>query len=148
MRTLYVLLFLLLLSLCSALLPSNGRAFTGVKSDIHLTSSTLKPGAKGEIVVSFAPEEGIHINTDPAIEFQFEKDTLVHFTGVASMPKVEKTGYLDTKRPIKYSFTLDKNIPKGKHTLKGSVRYFFCSDTEGWCNRSSQPIQLTFTVTQ
>jgi hypothetical protein len=146
MRTLYLLLPLLYL--CSNPLPSSGAAFTGVKCDIHLATSTLKPGAKGEIIVSFAPEEGIHINTDPAIEFEFEKDTLVHFTGVASMPKVEKTGYLDTKKSIKYSFTLDKNIQKGKHTLKGSVRYFFCSDTEGWCNRSSQPIQLTFTVTQ
>jgi len=90
----------------------------------------------------------MHINTDPAVEFEFEKNPLVHFTGVTSMPKAEKTGYLDTKRPIKYSFTLDNKIKKGKHTLKGTVRYFFCSDTEGWCNRSSQPIQLTFTVTQ
>ncbi len=146
MSTLYVLLPLLYL--CSAPLPSSVEEFTGVKCDIHLTTSTLKPGAKGEIVISFAPEEGMHINTDPAIEFEFEKDTLVHFTDVTSMPKVVKTGYLDTKRPIKYSFTLDKNIKKGKHTLNGSVRYFFCSDTEGWCNRSSQPIQLTYTVTQ
>jgi hypothetical protein len=146
MRTLSVLLPLL--CLCSVPLPSSGEVFTGVKCNIHLATSTLKPGAKGEIVVSFAPEEGIHINTDPAIEFEFEKDTLVHFTGITSMPKAEKTGQLDTKRPIRYSFTLDKNIQKGKHTLRGSLLYFFCSDTEGWCNRSSQPIQLTFTVTQ
>src|ERR1700690_2799655 len=146
MRTLSLLL--LLLFLCSAPLPSNGAAIRQVTCEIRLTSATLKPGGKGEIVVSFAPEEGMHINTDPAVEFEFEKDPLVHFTGVTSMPKVEKTGYLDTKRPIKYSFTLDDKIKKGKHTLKGTVRYFFCSDTEGWCNRSSQPIQLTFTVAQ
>ncbi len=146
MRTLSVLL--LLLVLCSAPLPSNSEEFRQVKCDIHLTSASLKPGATGEIVVSFTPEEGIHINTDPAVEFEFEKDPLVHFTGVTSMPKMAKTGYLDTKRPIKYSFILDSKMKKGKHTLKGTIHYFFCSDAEGWCNRSSQPIQLTFTVTQ
>ena len=146
MRTLSLLLPLLYL--CSTPVPSSGEEFRQVKCDIHLTSAALKPGAIGEIVVSFAPEEGMHINTDPAVEFEFEKNPLVHFTGVTSMPKAEKTGYLDTKRPIKYSFTLDNKIKKGKHTLKGTVRCFFCSDTEGWCNRSSQPIQLTFTVTQ
>ncbi len=129
-------------------LPSNGEEFIGVKCDIHLTASTLKPGSKGEIDVSFAPAEGIHVNTDPAVEFEFEKDSLISFTGVTSMPKSAKTGVLDTKRPIRYSFTLDRKIPKGKHTLKGTLRYFFCSDAEGWCNRSSQPILLTFTVAQ
>jgi hypothetical protein len=119
-----------------------------VKCDIHLTSSTLKPGATGEILVSFSPEEGIHINTDPAIEFAFEKDPLVHFTEAVSMPKMAKTGYLDTKRPVKYTFTVDKKMPKGKHTLKGTMKYFFCSDAEGWCTRSSQPVELTFSVSQ
>jgi len=146
MRTFSVLLTLLYF--CTAPRPSSGEEIRQVKCDIHLTSATLKPGAKGEIIVSFTPEEGMHINTDPAVEFEFEKDALVHFTGVTSMPKAANTGYLDTKRPIRYAFTLDKNIPKGKHSLKGSVRYFFCSDVEGWCNRSTQPIQLTFTVTQ
>ena len=51
-------------------LLSSGEEFTGVKCNIHLTASTLKPGAKGEIVVSFAPEEGIHINTYLAIEIR------------------------------------------------------------------------------
>ncbi len=146
MRTLS--LVILCLYLFSAPVTSSSEELRQVKCDIRLTSASLKPGAKGEIVVSFAPEEGMHINTDPAVEFEFEKDSLVHFTGVTSMPKVAKTGYLDTKRPIKYSFTLDKDIPKGKHSLKGTIRYFFCSDVEGWCNRSSQPLELTFTVTQ
>jgi len=77
-----------------------------------------------------------------------DESSAIRLNTVGYLPKAEKTGYLDTKRPIKYSFTLDNKIKKGKHTLKGTVRYFFCSDTEGWCNRSSQPIQLTFTVTQ
>ncbi|MGA9406481.1 MAG: hypothetical protein WBW71_05035 [Bacteroidota bacterium] len=146
MRPLFALL--LPLSLISAPSPSNSEASRQVQCTIHLASAKLKPGATGEIILTFAPEEGIHINTDPPMEFEFEKNALIHFTGVTSMPKMVTTGYLDTKRPVKYSFTLDKKIHKGKYTLKGSVHYFFCSDTEGWCNRSTQPIQLTFTVAQ
>ena len=119
-----------------------------MRCNILLASATLRPGATGEIILTFSPEEGIHINTDPPMEFQFEKNSFIHFTGVTAMPKMLKTGYLDAKRPVKYSFTLDKKIKPGKHTLKGSLHYFFCSDTEGWCNRSTQPILLTFTVAQ
>ncbi|MGA7161673.1 MAG: hypothetical protein WBZ48_11765 [Bacteroidota bacterium] len=146
MRIIFVFLF----SLCflSGYRPSNGAELRQVRCDIHLASEKLKPGGTGEIILTFSPEEGIHINTDPPMEFQFEKNALVHFTGVTAMPKMTITGYLDTKRPVKYTFTLDKKIHAGKHTLKGSVHYFFCSDTEGWCNRSTQPIQLTFMVAQ
>jgi hypothetical protein len=119
-----------------------------VRCDIRLTSTTLKPGATGEIVLIFSPDEGIHINTDPAMEIEFDKSSLVHFTRITSLPKTAKTGYLDSSKPVRCSFTLDKNIRKGKHTLKGTVRYYFCSDTEGWCNRFAQPIDLKFTVTQ
>jgi hypothetical protein len=119
-----------------------------VRCDIHLTSTTLKPGEAGEIVLKFSPDEGIHINTDPAMEFDFDKSSLVHFTGITSLPKAAKTGYLDASKPVRCSFTLDKSIRKGKHTLKGTVHYYFCSETEGWCNRFAQPIDLKFTVTR
>lgn len=118
-----------------------------VKCDIQLSQTSMKAGAIGEIILTFTPEEGIHINTEPAMEFEFEKTTSVHFTGIASLPKAPTTGYLDARRPVKYAFTLDKKIRKGKHILKGIVRYYFCSDAEGWCNRFTQPIQLTLTVT-
>ena len=119
-----------------------------VRCDIHLVSTALKPGAVGEIVLMFSPDEGIHINTDPAMQIEFEKSSPAHFTGIKALPKSPKTGYLDTSKPVRCTFTLDKKIRKGKHTLKGTVQYYFCSDTEGWCNRFSQPIELTFTVTQ
>jgi len=118
-----------------------------VRCDIHLSSTALKPGATGEIVLMFAPEEGIHINTDPAMEFEFDKSSPIHFTGITSMPKAAKTGYLDPSKPVRCTFTVNKSVKKGKHALKGTVNYYFCSDVEGWCNRSSQPIELTFTVT-
>lgn len=119
-----------------------------VKFEIRLASSSLRPGGTGEVEVYLTPNEGIHINTDPAMEFEFERTPSVHFAGITALPKNEKTGYLDVTRPVKYSFTLDKNISKGRRSLRGTVRYFFCSDMEGWCNRFVQPFELRFTVTR
>ncbi len=134
--------------LLTATRPAGSEERREVKCDIQLASASMKAGATGEIILTFMPDEGIHINTDPAMEFEFAKDPTVHFTGITSLPKAPKTGYLDARRPVKYGFTLDKKIRKGKHTVTGTVRYYFCSDAEGWCNRFSQPIHLTFTVTQ
>jgi hypothetical protein len=119
-----------------------------VRSEIRLASTTMTRGGKGEIILYLTPNEGIHINTDPAIEFELEKQSSVHFLGTTSLPTNAKTGFLNAGQPIKYSFTLDKNISIGKHSIKGIVRYFFCSDAEGWCNRFVQPIELRFTVTR
>lgn len=119
-----------------------------VRSEVRLSSTTMTRGETGEIILYLTPNEGIHVNTDPAVEFEFEKQSSIHFLGITSLPTNAKTGYLNTDQPIKYSFALDKNILKGKHSIKGIVRYFFCSDTEGWCNRFVQPIDLRYTVTR
>ena len=117
-----------------------------VQCEIQLAASELKAGGTGELVVRFTPEEGIHINTDPTMEFEFEKGSSAHFKAITAMPKAPKTGYLDATRPVRCSFTLDKKLRKGTHTLKGNIHYYFCSDIEGWCNRSTQPFELKFTV--
>ncbi len=119
-----------------------------VKSEIRLASTTMTRGGTGEIILYLTPNEGIHINTDPAMEFEFERQSSVHFLGITSLPTNAKTGYLKAEQPIRYSFALDKNISKGKHSIKGIVRYFYCSDTEGWCNRFVLPIDLRYTVTR
>lgn len=119
-----------------------------VRAEIRLASTTMTQGGTGEIILYLTPNEGIHINTDPAMEFEFEKQTSIRFLGITSLPTNAKTGYLNAEQPIKYSFALDKNISRGKHSIRGSVRYFFCSDTEGWCNRFVQPIDLHYAVTR
>ena len=117
-----------------------------VRFEIRLASTTLTRGGTGELILTLTPKEGIHINTDPPMEFEFEKDSSIHPLKITSLPTNSKTGYLITDQPVRYSFSLDNKISKGTHSLKGSVRYFFCSDTEGWCNRFVQPINLRFTV--
>ena len=132
-------------------LSAPSEAPTGDKNEhvgfeAKLSRVTLKPGATVEVLVFLTPKEGIHINTDPSMEFEWNKDRYVHFDSTTSLPKDEKTGYLDTSKPVRYSLTLSGTMPSGKHTVRGNVRYFFCSDSEGWCNRFVQPVELSFTV--
>ena len=143
-----VSLILILLSAVPVATSTSVEERREVKCDVTLASDSLKPGASGEILLTFHPEEGIHINTEPAMEFDFTKTPSVHFDKITSMPKAPTTGYLDARRPVKYGFTVDKKSRKGMIVLKGTVRYYFCSDTEGWCNRFSQPFRLTLTVTR
>ena len=144
---------MMFVSLIAVLIPILGPAGSSasaerreVQCDIRLASSTLKPGGTGELLLTFSPEDGIHINTEPAMEFEFDKSSPVHLTGITSLPKSPKTGYLDPSKPVRCGFTVNKSAKKGKHVLKGTVQYYFCSDAEGWCNRFSQPIEITFTV--
>jgi len=131
-----------------AVQKGNAQENAHVRSDIRLASTTMTRGETGDVILYLTPNDGIHINTDPAMEFEFEKQSSVHFLGITSLQTNAKTGYLNAEQPIKYSFALDKKISKGKHSIRGIVRYFFCSDTEGWCNRFVQPIDLRFTVTR
>ena len=112
----------------------------------RLSQGTLKPGSSVEVLIVLTPKEGIHVNTDPSMEFQWNRNRYINFDSTTSLPKDEKTGYLDPSKPVRYSMTLSRTIPAGKHTVKGAVRYFFCSDSEGWCNRFVQPVEFSFTV--
>ncbi len=117
-----------------------------VRFEFTLDHTDFTPGETGTLSVFLTPNTGVHINTDPPIEYQFEKKAHVTFTAKATMPKDSVTGYLDTQKPATISFTLDKNISPGIYSIKGKVKYFFCSETEGWCNQFAQPVTVIIRV--
>ena len=95
----------------------------------------------------FSPNNGIHVNTDPSIEFVIDKKSEFEVVGEPSVKK-NKKGYLAITKPVEVSFKAKKNTPPGKYPLKGSLRYFFCSDKDGWCNRHSQDVELIIEITK
>ncbi|MDP2209261.1 MAG: hypothetical protein Q8K98_10910 [Bacteroidota bacterium] len=106
--------------------------------------ATIKAGGNAEILFTFATQEGIHINLDPPIEVEIDKK----FAALSKLdvPKAKGSEYLNLKKPVKQSFTLNKKLKPGKHQLKGTLTYFYCSDEEGWCSRFQQTIQLNIVV--
>lgn len=106
--------------------------------------ANIKAGGTAEILFTFATQEGIHINLDPPIEVELDKN--IAALSKLDVPKAKGSEYLNLKKPVKQSFTLNKKLKPGKHQLKGTLTYFYCSDEEGWCSRFQQTIQLNIVV--
>lgn len=111
---------------------------------ITLKPNEVKSGGKAQLLVTFKPQKGIHINLDPPIEFEFEKELVIN--GKVKISKMKKDNYLDTEKPLIQNLSIKKNLSPGTHTIKGKLIYFYCSDAEGWCSRFSQPINLNITI--
>ncbi len=98
-----------------------------------------------EISFLFEPIVGIHVNTNPLFELKLEKNSPFEIVGKARFQKNEKD-YLDINTPVAFSFKVNKGTNVGTQTLKGKLNYFYCSDKDGWCNRFSQPIDVSIEV--
>ena len=90
----------------------------------------------------FTPSPGIHLNTAPIIELRLEKKSQFELVGNPTFQKNEQE-YLDISAPVEFSIHAKKGTAPGKQPLKGTLNYFYCSDKDGWCNRFSQPIEVT-----
>ena len=119
-----------------------------VKFALSLSQKNLKPGTKGQLLISLTPKKGIHINLQPPIDLKLEKNPTIVLVGKPELAKVkvDTSEYLDASKPIKQSFTIAKAAKSGMLTLKGTLTYFYCSDSEGWCSRFKQLIDLSVTV--
>lgn len=101
----------------------------------------------GELSFFFKPIDGIHVNTTPMFELRFDKNSSFEVIGNPRFQKNEKD-YLNITKPIEFSIKPKSEVKPGKHTVKGKLNYFYCSDAEGWCNRFTQPIDITIEVTK
>lgn len=110
-------------------------------------SAKVSSTVQGTIAMTFNPSDGIHINTDPAIELVLEKKSPFELVGKPSFKKNDK-GYLLSSSPVEFNFKAKNGTAPGKQIVKGKLNYFYCSDKEGWCNRYTQPVEITIVVTK
>ena len=112
-----------------------------------LSPSKLAIAKPGAVTFHFIPIDGIHINAEPMFELKLDKDSQFEVTGEPRYTKNEKE-YIDIKKPIEFSIKTKSGTKPGTYQLKAKLYYFYCSDKEGWCNRFSQPIECSATVTR
>lgn len=117
-----------------------------VKVEVSLAKALVQPGGRGTILLSFTPIDGIHINTDPPITVRLEKNWLISLQGEPDISTDKESGFLSTSMPVQQQFHVSPKAKSGEHTIKGTIVYYFCSDTEGWCRKLSQPITLTLNI--
>jgi hypothetical protein len=145
--------YILALFASLALLAAGASAFgerpdenASVRCEVSMKQKSLKAGATGQILVSLQPKKGIHINLDQPIQIKMDSAEVIASVGKPEIPVID-TSY-DASKPIRLRVTISKNAKPGKFSLRGTVIYFYCSDTEGWCSRFKQPIDVQCTVTK
>lgn len=129
--------------------PSERISFTNNK---HVSVELQAPenislSTDATLVFFLTPNKGIHINTTPAFEIVLEKNSQFEIKGKARFAK-DENNYLDIEKPVEFSLKAKNGVKTGNYTLKGKLNYFFCSDAEGWCNRFSQPFEVSINVTK
>ncbi len=117
-----------------------------VKVQVHLSRQTFKAGDTGELTIMLEPAEGFHINANPPVELRLDDPKTIMLKGALTQAVDRKNGYLSTRTPVRQTFYVPKETPAGSHTITGTVTYFYCSDTEGWCQRYKQPVSVSFTL--
>ena len=148
MRITGVCILLLLLSCAFAGGAGEWKENTYVRTVVLLSHQTMRPGEKGEILVTFMPIDGIHVNVRPPVKIRVDSGKILSLNGAIKQSVDGSTGYLAPGVPVKQAFRIDAHARAGEYGIKGTCTYFFCSDTEGWCTRFSQPIELTLTITK
>ena len=119
-----------------------------VRMSSKLQRSSLKPGGTSAFLFKLTPQKGIHVNTVPPIAFVLDSSSSVSLAGKLTFPtvRVDTSVYLDTAGEIKQPFAVARTLKPGPLMLKGTLTYFYCSDSEGWCSRFKQPIEVMITV--
>jgi len=138
-------IFLLLVS--PAALAGDPSPNDYVRLEVRPAPATMRPGSSGVIELHFFPAGGIHVNADPTVQFSLDSASALQLTGKPAMTTDTSTGYLSAAVPVKQNVALRKPTAPGSLTVKGTVTYFYCSDSEGWCNRQKQPVEFTIVVT-
>jgi hypothetical protein len=87
-----------------------------------------------------------HITGDPPLTVKLEKNQFISLQGKPDISTDKESGFLSTSSPVEQAFHVSKKARPGEHILKGTIVYYFCSDTEGWCTRFAQPITLKLNI--
>lgn len=117
-----------------------------VKCTIAVKPKVLKRGAQGTLVVTLLPKSGIHINLTPSPVVTLDSMAGIAAAGQPAIPKMSGKPYLNPSKPITQPFRLGVSAKGDTANIRGTLTYFYCSDSEGWCSRYKQPIDLKVAI--
>ena len=132
-------------------------AFLGAAPGTHFQVSAGyapgKAGRPGEVAVTFrGSDPDVRINQAPAPRLAFEDGAPLVVDKVPAPAKgahvdaSDEAKYLDTSLPVAFPVSLASGAPRGTHSVRGTVTYFYCSKREGWCRKGTAPIEVAVKV--
>ncbi len=143
-RLFFLLLFPFLT--CAVFAGDAGKTNSYVEFSASVEVSAGSSGGGGTLLFTLKPVEGIHLNSQPAPTFVVDSSSGVKTSGGLELTTLEKSTFLNPKKPIRQKFTFPAATKAGTVNVKGTLIYYYCSDAEGWCSRFKQPVDLTVTV--
>ena len=116
--------------------------------------SILLRGQEGKVVLKLEVPDGIYINSFPSVVIEFKPCKELIFSknfftsSDLELESFEKDGnkYLNLDKDIEIPFKVSMKAKRGKHKLKGEIKYFACSASEGWCLKSSKEFTIPFST--
>lgn len=117
-----------------------GNKYVSVRAEID--QSDHEGSECGRVQFTLTPEDGIHINADPPVEFSLRENSPFVLDGDLYQHADPHTGYLSTSSPMTQNFHCPDRRGEGDSLLEGTLVYYYCSDEDGWCMKYSQPITL------
>jgi hypothetical protein len=123
-----------------------------VKIDASITPYRLRRGEEGKIVLKFSVKEGIKVSSqpsftidlDPSDELVFPKNFFSASDLEIEIKEEDGKEYLELKRPIEIPFSVNMDAKRGNHTIRGKIKYFACSQEEGWCLKYTAKFSSAF----
>lgn len=123
-----------------------------LKIEASISPKRLSRGQEGKITLKISVEEGITIIPQPSFMIEFSPSEEVVFpknfftASDLEVETLEEDGeeYLNLKKPIEISFSINLNAERGNHILKGKIKYFANCKEEGWCLKSSTKFSASF----
>ena len=111
-----------------------------------LSRDTLAAGSSAEMLFSFTPAKGFHVNAVPPMAVAFDSGAPAKSGGKLVIPSDTATGYLKAAGKVRQPIALLASAPKGRGEIRGALTYYYCSDAEGWCRKESMRFTVPVTV--
>ncbi|MDZ7364080.1 MAG: protein-disulfide reductase DsbD family protein [candidate division KSB1 bacterium] len=130
------------------------------EDEVNITAKAVKDSVRagGEIKLVFhmQPQEGFHVNVEPAIKlalldaknFSLKAEKFSPDTNTKTLTTEDGFKIFDPKhsQPVTFAVKVAKNVKPGKHPLKAKLTYYFCSDKDGYCSFKNQEFVFNVVV--
>ena len=129
-------------------------AAAGASSYVSVNAEFVpaKSGADAHVAVWLSPRDGdVHVNEEPAPRLKLEPEEAVLVDkqkppARAPVYDAENPKYLDPALPVNLPVAIKPTAPKGRHTVKAKVTYFYCSKRDGWCRKGTDDVAFPVDV--
>ncbi len=127
-----------------------------VKITAKAVKDSVRAGREIKLVFHMQPQEGFHVNVEPAIKLAL-LDAKSFTLAAEKFTPDAKTKTLTTEdgfkifdpkhsQPVTFAVKVAKNVKPGKYPLKAKLTYYFCSDKDGYCSFKNQEFVFNVVV--